>query len=284
MATDKDIPYLLKLIDDDSPIVQNEVQKALLSFGQDLELKLKPFIKELTETKIACLRTILTTHRRHHYKKNWYKWLDYGNRVEGLEKAMGDIAYLDYGFLDESLFDLLDKLELKYREKGHRRNVFSLMHFLFVEQNIGQPNDYYNPLNSNLIYTIKSKQGTPISLTCLAILLGNRLGIEIHGINFPGHFLCRSIVDGKIYYFDCFQKGRILTKEDLETLRSSLPIGLNGVFDQVATNFEIVLRVLKNIAIAYNKSGNLNGEKYFDELAQNLQKILDRNYNNISDP
>jgi len=53
----------------------------------------------------------------------------------------------------------------------------------------GNAADYYDPSNSYLQRVLATGLGIPISLCCVAILVGQRLELPVHGIGTPGHFL-----------------------------------------------------------------------------------------------
>jgi regulator of sirC expression with transglutaminase-like and TPR domain len=85
----------------------------------------------------------------------------------------------------------------------------------------GNSDDYYNAENSLLPFVIESRVGIPISLSLVYICLGERAGMAIEGVNFPGHFLVRH----HRILFDPFERGRVLTERDCEAIlkRQSLP-------------------------------------------------------------
>ena len=68
--------------------------------------------------------------------------------------------------------------------------------FLFEEQGYtGNEQDYYDPRNSYLNDVIERRTGNPIALAILEIDLAQRLGLQLQGVSFPGHFLIRLPVD-----------------------------------------------------------------------------------------
>jgi regulator of sirC expression with transglutaminase-like and TPR domain len=86
----------------------------------------------------------------------------------------------------------------------------------------GNSEDYYNAENSLLPFVIESRFGIPISLSLVYICLGERAGLAIEGVNFPGHFLVRH----EKILFDPFERGRVLTQRDCEAIlkRQNLPL------------------------------------------------------------
>jgi regulator of sirC expression with transglutaminase-like and TPR domain len=55
----------------------------------------------------------------------------------------------------------------------------------------GNLNDYYDPDNSYLHMVVRKRRGIPISLAVLYIEMGQQIGLNVHGVAFPGHFLLR---------------------------------------------------------------------------------------------
>ncbi len=45
------------------------------------------------------------------------------------------------------------------------------------------------------------------------MLVGKRVGLTIHGCNFPGHFMARANDGQRDWIFDCFNGGRALRSE-----------------------------------------------------------------------
>ncbi|MEM8890170.1 MAG: hypothetical protein AAGD28_19505, partial [Bacteroidota bacterium] len=49
MTNKADLPFLLTLLEDDSTVVQKEVQKALLAYGTSLERVIEPYKAQLSD-------------------------------------------------------------------------------------------------------------------------------------------------------------------------------------------------------------------------------------------
>ena len=53
----------------------------------------------------------------------------------------------------------------------------------------GNEEDYYNPANSYLPDVLRTRRGLPITLTLVYKCVAEGVGLTVHGINAPGHFL-----------------------------------------------------------------------------------------------
>lgn len=78
----------------------------------------------------------------------------------------------------------------------------------------GNGDDYYAPDNSLLDRVLARRVGIPITLAVVYIAVGTRVGIEVDGIGFPGHFLIR--VGGPNGVFqDPYHRGTLLDSDKL---------------------------------------------------------------------
>ncbi len=56
---------------------------------------------------------------------------------------------------------------------------------------VGNRDTYYDPRNSFLNDVLARRKGLPISLSLVCMALGRRLGLNIQGVGYPGHFMAR---------------------------------------------------------------------------------------------
>ena len=113
----------------------------------------------------------------------------------------------------------------------------------------GNTADYYNEGNSLLPCVLDSRQGIPISLTIVYILVGQRAGMAVEGVNLPGHFLARH---GSVL-FDPFHRGRLLTKRDCREILRRQHQELKDWHLARATPQQMLARTLANLLYVYHK-------------------------------
>lgn len=107
----------------------------------------------------------------------------------------------------------------------------------------GNSDDYYDPKNSLLPSLLQSRLGIPISLTLLYMLVGRRAGIEIGGVNFPGHFLARH----EKVIFDPFERGRTLSPADCEAILERQNLVSKPAYFAAASPLAMLTRILANL-------------------------------------
>lgn len=153
------------------------------------------------------------------------------------------------------------------------QKVMVLNRFLFNELGFcGNLGDYYDPRNCYLNQVMERRTGIPITLSILYMEIGQRLGLRLQGVSFPGHFLVKLRVTGGQLVLDPFCGGEAQSESDLRArLAQVLPqreadtLALPQ-FLQAATSRQVLARVLRNLKGIYLQS---------DE-AQNALKVMQR--------
>ena len=140
--------------------------------------------------------------------------------------------------------------------KDYARN---LCHFLYEQQGFaGNQEAYYDPDNSYLDRLLHLRRGIPISLALLYIHIGRKVGLDVQGIGFPGHFLIGVYQDDERALLDPFA-GRLITQVGLlELLKQQR--GAAAVLDetllQPASASDIVIRMVNNLRAIYQQQGD----------------------------
>ena len=135
------------------------------------------------------------------------------------------------------------------------RRLACVDYVLFKQQGFkGNGDDYYDPENSFLNRVMARKTGIPITLSVLYMEVARRVGLEVRGVGFPGHFLVKTVCDGEEIFVDPFHGGSILSPQDLQGLLDKLYGGRLEVQPEyllAVSNSQIVQRMLNNIKLIY---------------------------------
>ncbi|XP_078523250.1 F-box only protein 21 isoform X2 [Lissotriton helveticus] len=136
----------------------------------------------------------------------------------------------------------------------------------------GNELEYYNPLNSYIHEVISRKTGIPISLSVLYLTLAEQLGVHLHPVNFPNHFLLRWCqgADGSsdifdYVYIDAFGKGKQLTVKECEYLINH---HVTEEFYAAVSTQEVLQRMVGNLL-------NIGKRESSDQSYQLLRDSLD---------
>jgi regulator of sirC expression with transglutaminase-like and TPR domain len=298
------LPFLLRLIDDPSSNIRAKVALKLAEFGTSLRdeivaqgIELSPEQRRVVEEIIYSSTVFkagfsgepiyfepfpdLSDPETDPLRDNWLDWLRLSDNYEKLEAALELLTGLQLGrsYIPHLLSDRLDEIAAEFRASGCLTTAAELCDWLFRERGLrgSPPQDYYHPLNSNLLHVIESGRGIPISLTVIFVLVGRRLDLQIHGCNFPGHFLARAREDrfrGEAadvdadQFFDCFDGGRLLTDTEVRALRKAAP----DAVAEPASAEVMIARILRNLAVAYEQSGDKEKTLFMLELLGELEQ------------
>lgn len=274
MIETKQLPHLIKLLDDDSSVIRGQVIKELSKFGPRLKDQVKQY--SLNSRQKDCINYILDYQKYSNLKRVWSCWYNLSDENFKLETALTVLSeFLSDHNEEDNLEDLLSELAFEYRKKFRVMDARLLAQFLFKEYCLkGNDKDYYNPQNNNLVYVIKNKLGIPISLTVIYMLVGRRLNIDIQGCNFPGHFLARINCSSETVFVDCFSSGQVIEEDELLNLRDDYTDDVEKLLNEKASAENIIKRFLANLIRSYQiQKDELNSElmiELFKELDMRL--------------
>jgi regulator of sirC expression with transglutaminase-like and TPR domain len=134
-----------------------------------------------------------------------------------------------------------------------------LAELLFEELGFaGERDDYYNPENSYLDKVMLRRRGIPISLSVLTMAIGERAGMDVEGVGFPGHFLVRVGGPAGVYQ-DPFNGGTLLDGNGLSRLAAEFlgaEMSLHPSYLDPVDTHTITIRMLANLKNAHRRRGD----------------------------
>jgi len=143
--------------------------------------------------------------------------------------------------------------QLDERASGEE-TIKTLNRYLFTEQGFkGNTKNYYELENSYLNCVIDRRTGIPISLSTVYLLVGKRLGLPVHGIGMPGHFLVKFESDRYKVFVDCFNGGALLTEKNCQRFLTEAGYGFDEKYLQQSPVRAILSRMIKNLLAIYAK-------------------------------
>jgi regulator of sirC expression with transglutaminase-like and TPR domain len=121
----------------------------------------------------------------------------------------------------------------------------------------GDPADYQHWRNSCLDRVIELRRGMPITLAVVAIEVARRVGVPLHGVGMPGHFLVGDPADPG-WFADPFHGGTSLDPDDCRELAAALGVpGWSPRFLDPTPNRLVVARILNNLKVSCERRGDL---------------------------
>lgn len=277
------LPHLLRLLDDHSRVVRDAVRRELLAFGPALGDAVAGLHAPLDRAQSARLRSILTETAAEELRCRWALWQDPTlSQLEQLEIALGLLSdFQDYpsmalsGETPASLGGLLDDLAEQFSTHPEPRGALELAIFLFEKRGFqGAIKEYYDPRNSNLRQVILRRHGIPISLAAVYMLVGGRLGLEITGCNWPGHFLARVREEGRVVLVDCYNEGRSIEVDAFLSTQGPSRMAARKVIEEDAGTPTMIGRVVNNLARAYQEAGHWENSHLMMGLLRETERYM----------
>jgi regulator of sirC expression with transglutaminase-like and TPR domain len=279
MAAGAKLDHLIHLLDDESPVVQEALQRELNSMRADLPDRVQQLRRALTSEEERHMARLLEPARQAELEETWMRWRWLNNPQSQLEEGIALLsAYLQGWRVQAGHLALrLDALaEEAYREAG-QMDARELAEWLFSmrEGSVrfrGNSKDYYAINNSNFFWVLETGLGNPMSLCCLYRLLGHRFGLDIQGCNFPGHFLARVELAGHVWLVDCFNRGRFMLAADVSKHHPAANPAMEEVIKHSASVDQILLRILRNLDEASDRSNNVPMRQVMRKLTLKLMQ------------
>lgn len=184
---------------------------------------------------------------------------------DDLAPAALAIAHIEYPALDpEPYIARLDSMgERALQRLGgvtlpSSEVITAFNEYLFEEEGFtGNRETYDDPRNSFLNEVLDRRTGIPLTLAVVYLEVARRAGLEVTGVNFPGHFLLRAsagLAGEDDLIIDPFHGGALLSEFDCRQLLRS-HVGDVAAFDSSllapATRHQIVVRMLVNLKRLY---------------------------------
>lgn len=259
-ASPREIRALIRLLDDPA----EEVQRAVRGRLSELSLRALPHLREAQE------------HTEEPHRSLLQRVID-DLHIDGIETAWRAVLKEPSPSLERGAFLLalyyFPELDVPHyqallEDLAHRafapvtsvpgaERAFRLCEFVCRELEFtGNQHDYYHPHNSCLNWVLDHRQGIPISLSVVYLLLGQRLGLPVFGVNMPAHFLVKYEDGRSEVFFDLFNGGIPLAKD--EAVRVLVEAGLQPQPEYLlAAPVETILfRMTRNLLNAARRSGS----------------------------
>ncbi|TWU23541.1 transglutaminase family protein [Bythopirellula polymerisocia] len=143
----------------------------------------------------------------------------------------------------------------------------------------GNSDDYYNPANSYLPDVLLARRGLPITLVLVYKRVAELVGLVVHGINSPGHFMAEvestGIESSKSMFVDPFFSGTVLTVQEakdriVQTAGQPIVISLDWL--PRATHRQWLARMLMNLLSVFTATGQERNMLAMQELLELLEK------------
>jgi regulator of sirC expression with transglutaminase-like and TPR domain len=259
LVNESQIRALIRLLGDEDERIVKTISGRLIDFGDSAVPLLQE--AEIEQPDMADrIATILEEIRGSRLEEELQNLVNQPGHDVDLEAGTFLLARYAYPSLDVSVYERqLDGMACELRGQiGSRvsgeETVKALNRYLFTEKGFkGNTKNYYELENSYLNRVIDRRTGIPISLSAVYLLVGKRLGLPVHGIGMPGHFLVKYESEKYKIFIDCFNGGALLTEKNCARFLTEAGYGFEDRYLQKSPTRAILTRMIKNLLAIYSK-------------------------------
>lgn len=278
VVTEKQLPYLLKLLDDDEPATRDALKQEFADTSGDISHELAALAIDLPIQDQQKLSQLLLPGRRETLTNEWQVPCGGADAIaedwesfEALLRLISDFLH-DGVTLRPSLSDLLDSLAEEAASEILSLSANKLRQWMFESGRfIGNKENYYTPSNNDIAWVIDTGFGNPISLATVFLLIAQRLNLEASGCNYPGHFLARIHIDGAPVLVDCYNKGRLLPVDELLRDNKNISHVAKVTILTPCHLGHILMRILRNLENTYRRNDQIHDANLFKALFISLR-------------
>lgn len=276
--TEKELHALVSLLDDTDWEVKSHVKNRLVSIGHEVI----PFLEKKWEECFnpdlqAEIEELVHALQFGQLKTRMREWKNSSDRdlLTGLW-LINTYQYPDLEFkklqseMNQIYFEVWTafKNDLQPYEQIKIINSILFNHFKFS----ANTKNFHSPANSMLSNVLESKKGNPISLSSIYLLVAQKLGIPIYGVNLPNLFVLTYKTDDVRFYINVFNKGVVFTKKDITNYLEHLNIQPQDEFYEPCTTMDIIKRFLRNLYLTFEKFGESTKLEEVKELIAILEE------------
>lgn len=280
--TEQEIKALVSLLDDDDKEVLQLVEKEIRHQREIIIPYLEnewegagfnPKIQRRIEELVHDLQYEVLVERL----SDWH----HGGAIDLLE---GLWIIATYQYPDLSLESLRSDFEqfyyetwLEFKEDMHPIDqIRALNHVFFSKLKFGSnTKNFHAASNSMINVVLESRKGNPITLCCIYMIVAQRLNMPVYGVNLPNLFVLTYKKDAVQFYINVFNKGLVFMRSDIDHYIAQLNIKTNDSFYQPCSNLDILRRVLRNLTLAFEKTGDSDKVKEIERMSAVLQEPID---------
>lgn len=268
----REILAMISLLDDNDSEVISTVTGSLLMQGADVIPELERAWEGTPSEKLQSrLENLIQEIQFNDVKKDLNRWV-----ATGAEYVLeGAFIVARFQFPDISFAKISEQVERLRKDVWLEMSsnltalekVKILNYIIFDLHKFGRNNaDFYSPQNSYINQVFETKKGNPISLSIIYLSVAYKLGLPIYGVNLPKNFILAYKDEFRhnnspdesediLFYINPYNRGAVLGRREIDYFISQQQIKPHPSFYIPCTNIHIVVRLINNLILSFEKLG-----------------------------
>jgi regulator of sirC expression with transglutaminase-like and TPR domain len=268
------IRALISLLDDPDARVYDSVKTEILNSGFDMIPELQSAYRTAEDAlQSERLAEILDKVKLQKLTLDIEHWRE--DEQPDLLEGMLHIARYGYPDLDTNAItgivdEMVRSVASKIAGKTPREVIGIFNRVILHDFGFGGSFTQYSALNNSFVNKIfETRMSNPIGLSVLYLLVAQKTGVPLMGINSPGHFILAyaatdtdAATDRIAFFIDPFHSGKIMKSEQFKAWLKSQPTPHKALDTLMATEKTIIKRVFNNLIHAlYTTGEKITAEK-----------------------
>ncbi len=280
LLDENELKALVSLLEDEDVEVIKHVEDKILSIGNELI----PFLENEWESSFnpniqRKIEDLIHTLQFDFLKIQLQNWISQGGKdlLEGIWLvATYQYPDLEFNFLKGKIETLYDEVLPNFKNDLKPFDQVKFINNIIFEKLKFRANtkNFHSPGNSMINVVLETHRGNPISLCIIYILISQKLGLPVYGVNLPNLFMCTYKNNDHQFYINAFNKGLIFSRKDIENYVQQLHLNPVDLFFEPCRNDDIVKRILRNLVVSFDK----NGDHYKSDEVKQLLNAIDDGY------
>jgi regulator of sirC expression with transglutaminase-like and TPR domain len=266
------IDALIALLDDKNAEVINAVNDNLLKEGLEIIPRLeKVWETTLDENLQERLENVIQNIQFETTKKNLNAWSSSGaeNLLEGAcYLAQFQFPEIKLKKLESEIDKIRKDIWIEPNNSQTALEKVKIINYVLFDLHKFSRNstNFYSPQNLYINQVLETKKGNPISLAILYLSIAHKLQLPVYGVNLPKNFIlaykdeyrhCDSDDEAEdiLFYINPNNKGAILGKKEIDYFLDQQKLIPDNIYYTTCSNQTIVLRLIHNLVLSYEKLG-----------------------------
>lgn len=279
----KEFIAMISLLDDNDHEIIGAITQSLLGKGTDIIPELERAWETVLDDRMQeRLGTLIQELQFAAVKEDLKRWVHTGasNILEGaFYVARFNFPDLSYDTVNNYIEIIRKDVWLEINDNLTALEKVKILNFiLFQIHKFGRnPSDLYAPQNSYVHQVIESKKGNPVSLAIIYLSVAWKLGLPIYGVNLPGNFIlaykdeyrqydAADESEDVLFYINPFNKGAVLGRREIDYFITQQQLEPLSSYYTPCSNRDIVIRLIDNLVLSYEKLGNIRKIERLKEL------------------
>jgi regulator of sirC expression with transglutaminase-like and TPR domain len=278
------IEALIALLDDNNTEVINAVTDNLLKEGLEIIPRLEKVWETTLDEKVQeRLENVIQNIQFETTKKNLKAWSKSGseNILEGAcYLAQFQFPEIKLEKLDEEIEHIKKDIWLEIKNNLTALEKVKIINYVLFDLHKFSRNtaNLYSPQNSYINQVLETKKGNMYTLAIVYMTIARKLSLPVYGVDLQKNFILaykdeyrlrdsEDETDDILFYINPNNKGAVLGKKEIDNFLNQQQIKPEPGFYIPCENSALIVRLISNLIISYEKLG-------FSDKIDRLKELL----------